>query len=43
MSTDIIIWVYTGYTFRRSKTIKVMAEILDNVDTIVDEEIVLTS
>ena len=34
--TDIIIWVYTGYTFEEVKQLKYGKEILDNVDTIVD-------
>ena len=34
--TDIIIWVYTGYTFEELKQLKYGKEILDNVDTIVD-------
>ena len=34
--TDIIIWVYTGYTFEEVKRLKYGKEILDNVDTIVD-------
>ena len=33
---DIIIWVYTGYTFEEVKRLKYGEEILDNVDTIVD-------
>ena len=34
--TDIIIWVYTGYTLEEVKQLKYGKEILDNVDTIVD-------
>lgn len=34
--TDIIIWVYTGYTFDEVKQLKYGKEILDNIDTIVD-------
>ena len=34
--TDIIIWVYTGYTFEEVKQLKYGKKILDNVDTIVD-------
>ena len=34
--TDIIIWVYTGYTFEEVKQLEYGKEILDNVDTIVD-------
>ena len=34
--TDIIIWVYTGYTFEEVKQLKYGKEILDNIDTIVD-------